>query len=224
MVETPNLGMNIQRQPQEEIIIFTRYPKPGKVKTRLIPELGERKAAIIHRLLTEQVISSLLPLKHSRPVQISLYFTGGSQLLMKNWLGDSLSLVEQKGRNLGERMAAAFKGAWSRGVERAVIIGSDCPFIDNNLLARSLDLLENNDAVLGPTYDGGYYLLGLNKDLTPEGFNLFFQNIAWGTPHVFQKTLARAENARLSVSTLTKLHDIDRPEDLEYFRHHTDAQ
>ena len=144
--------------------------------------------------------------------------------MMENWLGDSLSLVEQKGGDLGERMAAAFKEAWSRGVKRAVIIGTDCPFIDNDLLARSLNLLDNNDAVLGPTYDGGYYLLGLNKDLPTEEFDLFFQDIAWGTPHVFQATLARAENARLSVSTLTRLHDIDTPEDLKYFRHHTDAQ
>jgi len=224
MVETLNLGMSVQQQPQEEIIIFTRYPTPGKVKTRLIPKLGGQKAAHIHRLLTEQIIRSLLPLQQSRPVHVFLYYTGGSQKMMKNWLGGSLFLAEQKGKNLGQRMASAFKAAWARGTERAVIIGSDCPFITDELLARALDLLGHNDAVLGPAYDGGYYLLGLNRGLPVAKFDLFFEDIAWGTPLVFQQTLERAENVHLSVSTLTRLHDIDRPEDLEYFRHHTNAQ
>ncbi len=213
-----------RRHSPEEILIFTRYPEPGKVKTRLIPELGNQEAARIHRLLTERIITSLLPLRQSRPVHFFLYFTGGSQAQMENWLGNSLFLARQKGTGLGQRMASAFREAWRRGAGRAVIVGSDCPCIDDKLLAHALDRLKKNDAVLGPAYDGGYYLLGLNKNLSAEQFDLFFENIAWGTPHVCRQTMEKAQNAHLSVSTLTRLHDIDRPEDLEHLRCHTNAQ
>lgn len=214
----------IEPQPHEEVIIFTRYPESGKVKTRLIPKLGGQGAAGIHRLLTEQIITSLLPLQQSHPVQLSLYFSGGSQAEMRNWLGNSLFMSPQKGKDLGRRMATAFKETWSRGARKAVIIGSDCPFIDEKLVLHALNCLKKNDVVLGPAYDGGYYLLGLHSSLTGERFNLFFDDIAWGTPYVFQQTLGKAKKAHLAVSTLKRLHDIDRQEDLKYFRHHTDTQ
>lgn len=217
--------MSFQPQPREEVIIFTRYPEPGKVKTRLVPYLGEEKAAQMHRRLTEQTIQYILPLEQMRLVRISLLFTGGTLEQMENWLEDSIMLAEQQGENFGQRMAAAIQSAWSRGARRAVLIGSDCPSLDADLLAQALDQLQTHDVVLGPTYDGGYYLIGLNSDLPDEKVAIFFQeDIDWGTSKVFHQTVQKAEKELLSIATLKTLHDIDRPEDLEYFSHYSDPQ
>lgn len=216
--------MSLQQQPSEEVIIFTRYPEPGKVKTRLVPYLGAEQSARVHRLLAEQIIQLVLPLKQMRPVRISLFYTGGTLQKMENWLKKSIILAEQQGENIGHRMAAALRSAWLRGAHRAVLIGSDCPSIDADLLDQALDRLQNHDVVLGPTYDGGYYLIGLNSNLPVETFDILFHDIDWGTNKVFHQTIQKAEKNLLSVSTLTSLHDIDRPEDLEYFSHYSDPQ
>ena len=216
--------MRLQQQPREEVIIFTRYPEPGKVKTRLVPYLGEEKSARVHRLLTEQIIRLVQPLKQMRPVRISLFYTGGTLQKMETWLEESIILAQQQGENIGQRMAAALRSAWLRGAHRAVLIGSDCPMIDADLLGQALDRLRNHDVVLGPTYDGGYYLIGLNSNLSVEKFDMFFQKIAWGTAKVFHQTVQKAEKELLSIAILTTLHDIDRPEDLEYFSHYSDPQ
>jgi rSAM/selenodomain-associated transferase 1 len=216
--------MRLNHQPREEVIIFTRYPEPGKVKTRLIPYLEAEKAARVQRLLTERVIQHVLPLGKIRPVQISLLYTGGTRDQMERWLDGSIIMAEQQGENIGERMATALRSAWTRGSARAVLIGSDCPAVDAELIAEALDQLQTHDVVLGPTYDGGYYLIGLNSELPDEKIDILFQDISWGTAIVFHQTVQKAQKESLTIATLKTMHDIDRPEDLEYFRHYTDAQ
>lgn len=211
-------------QPLEEVIIFTRYPEPGKVKTRLATHLGPIEAARVHRRLTEETIKHVQPLQHMRPVRISMLFTGGSLEQMQQWLDKSIPMAEQKGEDLGQRMTAALRGAWARGAHHAVVIGSDCPSLDAELLALALDQLRTYDVVLGPTYDGGYYLIGLNSRLAGDRIDPLFKDIAWGTAGVFDQTTQRAKQKNLSVATLKTLHDIDRLEDLEYLSHHSHPQ
>ena len=205
-------------------MIFARFPRAGQVKTRMIPSLGGAGAARLHRHLVEQTVARALAASRLRPARVSLWFTGGSAQEMTGWLGAAFPLLPQQGRDLGERMAAAFRAAWVNGLQRAVLIGSDCPALTPELIAQALAELVDHDLVLGPAGDGGYYLVGLRRDLDPATLTLLFQDIAWGSDRVLAQTLARATAARLTISTLQELHDIDRPEDLAHLRHYPDPQ
>ncbi|MFB2877583.1 TIGR04282 family arsenosugar biosynthesis glycosyltransferase [Floridanema aerugineum] len=188
------------------LIIFTRYPEPGKTKTRLIPVLGAEGAAKLHRQLTETVITQLKGLANTL---IEVHFTGGNQQLMAAWLGENITYKQQTEGDLGKRMATAFQTAFTKGIEKVVIIGSDCPALDSQLIASAFAALSQHELVLGPATDGGYYLIGL-KRLIPE----LFTGINWGTSQVLQQTVEIAQKLKLVVAYLTTLSDIDRPEDL----------
>lgn len=210
--------------PLEEVLIFTRYPRAGKVKTRLFEKLGHGESARLHRNLTERVMQQARQVSQLRQTGLSVWFTGGTVQEMRDWLGSDIKLSKQEGNGLGERMAGAFRSTWTKGVQTAVLIGSDCPGIDTALIAEALDLLHNYDLVLGPASDGGYYLIGLHRDVKNENAALLFENIAWGTSAALHQTLERAKKTGLSIATLKELHDIDRPEDLVHLRHYPDLQ
>ena len=188
------------------LIIFTRYPEAKKTKTRLIPVLGAEGAANLHRQLTETIITQV---KELQEVLIEVHFTGGNQQLMQAWLGENITYRQQTEGDLGKRMATAFQTAFNNGIEKAVIIGSDCPALNSQIITEAFAALSQHELVLGPATDGGYYLIGL-KRLIPE----LFTGINWGTSEVLQQTVAIAENLKLAVSYLTTLSDVDRPEDL----------
>ncbi len=216
--------MLLRRHSIEQVIIFTRYPEAGKVKTRLIHKLGAAGAARLQRHLTEQIIRQVRPVTRQRPARLVLHYTGGSRRRMREWLGSSLPLAKQRGRNIGHRMLAAFQAAWQEGAVRAVLIGSDCPALDGPLIAEALERLLTHDLVLGPSRDGGYYLIGLHGGLAPVTQESLFSDINWGTAAVLGQTLDRAMEAGLSSYTLQPLHDIDRAQDLEHFHHHPHSQ
>ena len=115
----------------------------------------------------------------------------------------------QTGEGLGERMAHAFQKAFDQGVDRAVIIGSDCYELDTQRLQEAFQALERHDSVIGPSTDGGYYLLGMAKPI-PE----FFDNKEWSTASVAGDTMADAERLGLSMAILPSLTDIDTEKDL----------
>lgn len=188
------------------LIIFTRYPEPGKTKTRLIPVLGAEGAANLHRQLTETVITQVQELQD---VLIEVHFTGGNQQLMQTWLGENITYRQQSQGDLGSRIATAFQTAFNQGIEKVVIIGSDCPTLNSQIIAEAFAAVSQYELVLGPATDGGYYLIGL-KRLIPE----LFTGINWGTSEVLQKTVKIAENLKLAFTYLPTLSDIDRPEDL----------
>lgn len=213
-----------QKGSQEEIIIFTRYPKPGQTKTRLIPELGAEGAASLQRSMTEKVVRAARNISGDHIPRLAIYFTGGSLQQMENWLGSDLSYHAQTGKDLGLRMRDAFQDAWERGASRAVLIGSDCPAIDSRLITQALDALHHCSMVLGPSTDGGYYLIGTTCDLEPDTHATLFNDISWGTWEVFRTTMDRAEKAGITVSLLKEQHDIDLPRDLAYFDHHSSSE
>ena len=202
---------------RQRLIVFTRYPEPGKAKTRLIPVLGAEGAANLHRQMTEYTISQVRQLQTDRDVAIEVYFTASDmpparlrdRAAFQNWLGSDLIYHPQGEGDLGTRMGQAFKTAFSSGIDSAIIIGTDCPSLNADLIAEAFQKLDQNDLVLGPATDGGYYLIGLRR-LIPE----LFVGINWGTSEVYQKTVQIANNLKLSVANLTFLSDIDRPEDL----------
>ncbi len=204
---------------QESVILFTRFPQPGKVKTRLIERLGPQGAADLQKQMTEQVIRRIQPTLHARSIQLQIYYCGGSCQEMSDWLGHENNLYRQQGDDLGRRMKHALSRTIRQGAERVLLIGSDCPAIDAHIISSGLEQLAGHDLVLGPAMDGGYYLIGLRAG--SKEYAGLFTGIDWGTDQVLLQTTAEADRKRLSHALLPRLHDIDGPEDLVYFNHHT---
>lgn len=193
----------------ETLIIFSRYPEPGKTKTRMIPGLGATGAADLQRLMTEHTLDTATKVALSRDITIEVHFTGGDIQLMSQWLGRDIQYVPQIAGDLGDKMRSAFERAFNLGNQRVIIIGIDCPDIDLTILNQAFDALNQQDLVLGRAEDGGYYLIGLNYLYTQ-----LFQQISWGTDRVWQQTVKTAQQQELNVHFLPTLADVDRPEDL----------
>lgn len=192
---------------RDRLILFTRYPEPGRTKTRLIPALGPEGAAELQRQMTEHTLAQARAIAPG--VDLEIRFSGGSPAQMQAWLGDDVTCVPQGEGDLGDRLLRAVQDSFDQGIERVVVIGSDCPELDTARLEQAFAALEHQDIVLGPATDGGYYLIGLRR-LEPS----LFQGIAWGTDTVRHQTLQIAESLGLAIALLDQLSDVDYPEDL----------
>ncbi|MBW4685411.1 MAG: TIGR04282 family arsenosugar biosynthesis glycosyltransferase [Komarekiella atlantica HA4396-MV6] len=197
------------KSSKQHLIIFTRYPEPGKTKTRLIPALGNLGAANLQRQMTEYTIFQVRELQKVAAISVEVRFSGGDLQLMQDWLGLSLVYQPQGEGDLGSRMARSLFDAFESGAEEVMIIGTDCPGVNAQILATAFEQLQAFDLVLGPAIDGGYYLIGLRQPIRE-----LFVNIEWGTAQVFQKTVEIAHLLNLSPVYLLTLADVDRPEDL----------
>lgn len=194
----------------ERLVLFTRYPEPGRTKTRLIPALGPNGASDLQKHMTEHVLSRVRDIVESRPVDMEVRYEGGKQGLMEKWLGKSISYRSQGSGDLGARMKRAFSEAFQQGLNRVVIIGSDCPGITRVTARTAFELLSQFDVVVGPANDGGYYLIGLRRETEQ-----LFHDIPWGTAEVRARTVEIANQLGLRVVHLEPLDDVDRAEDLE---------
>jgi rSAM/selenodomain-associated transferase 1 len=192
----------------ERLIVFTRYPEPGRVKTRLIPMLGPAGAAQLHQRLTAETLLWANTLAAKQPLRLEVNFDGGTVDLMAARFGSGLMYVQQVDGDLGAKLIAA-TGTTSGPT---VVIGTDCPDLGPAVVQRAFEALRSADLVLGPASDGGYYLIGLNRPI-PE----VFIGVPWGTGGVCRLTQQIATNAGLSVTLLDVLDDIDVPGDLERF-------
>lgn len=201
--------METQRLTSDRLIIFTRYPEPGKAKTRLIPALGAEGAAHLHRHMAEHCLQQARSLQSVRPIELEIRFAGGTPAQMTTWLGADLSYQPQGEGDLGDRMARAFQTGFDAGRKSIVLIGTDCPDLDTYLLEQAFRELQQHDLVLGRATDGGYYLIGLRHPV-PE----LFQGIRWSTSEVLAQTVEIAERLGLTIAYLPMLSDVDRPEDL----------
>lgn len=197
----------------ECLILFTRYPEPGKTKTRLIPLLGAEGAATLQRQMTEQKLAEVNQLLTFYPLSVEVHFAGGNEQLMQEWLGLNWVYRCQSEGDIGGRMASAFQLSFTAGMNTIVLIGTDCPELNAPLMAEALQLLHQHDLVLGPALDGGYYLIGLRR-LIPE----LFTDIPWSTAKVLQQTVSIAQRIGLTVAKLPLLRDVDRPEDLSVWK------
>ena len=199
------------------LLLFTRYPEAGRSKTRLIPALGADGAAQLQKSLTERIALQASALTEKHGIQTVVHYCGGNKKKMVSWLG-KLPYVPQTHGDLGMRMQAAFRHAFTAGAGKAVLIGSDIPGIDTKLLADAFAALQNSAVVIGPSHDGGYYLIGICADIADQLYPLLFAGIAWSTPAVFAATCERLATAAFVPAVLPVLHDIDTPEDLNFAR------
>lgn len=213
-----------QKGSRQKLIIFTRYPAAGRTKTRLIPVLGPEGAAHLQRTMTQGIVHTVKEMAKGSCLHIEVCYTGGSLQLMQEWLGKDIDYNVQHGDDLGQRMYNAFANASQKGAEMALIIGSDCPELDRSVILEAMAALNKHQLVIGPSTDGGYYLIGAKCDLPAEAVSYLLADIAWGTPGVFQETLDRARKIGLQTALLKELNDIDLPSDLKYFDHYPDPQ
>lgn len=175
------------------MLVFARAPVPGRVKTRLVPRLGEWGAARLHARLT------------ARALRIAAAAACGPVALHDT--------AKQRGADLGERMYRALAQALRRH-RGAILIGTDCPALRSSDLQRAARLLAGGcEVVLAPAEDGGYVLIGARR-LSPQ----LFAGIEWGTSSVYDATAKRLADSGYRWRELRRLWDIDRPEDLERFR------
>ncbi|WP_414754907.1 TIGR04282 family arsenosugar biosynthesis glycosyltransferase [Anabaena sp. CCY 9910] len=194
---------------QQHLIIFTRYPEPGKTKTRLIPALGSIGAANLQRQMTEYTLFQVKQLQKLINISLEMRFAGGDLQLMQDWLGADLVYQSQGDGDLGSRMARSLYDSFQGQAKQVVIIGTDCPGLNSQILAQAFEQIYTVDLVLGPAIDGGYYLIALRRFI-PE----LFANIEWGTSQVLQQTVDIAHKLNLSYHHLPPLADVDRPDDL----------
>lgn len=189
---------------KEVLLIFIKNPEAGKVKTRLAETLGDREACRVYRKLLALTRTVSSGVECRRQLWYSRYIDGDDP-----WDPASYDKRLQQGDDLGERMKYAFEQAFASGFERAVVIGSDCAELEQNHIKDAFRALENRDIVIGPSKDGGYYLLGMNAP-HPR----LFEEISWSTASVFEDTMSRIRELDLSCEILPVLNDIDTEEDL----------
>lgn len=195
---------------QSCIALLIKQPVPGKVKTRLISTLGSKGASECYKTMVTDTITKVK--QTQLPVFIFVYPPEAVSQL-HHWLGKDIIYAEQQGVDLGERMKSAFIHCFSQGYSKVLLMGSDLPDLPVNMILEGVTILDNQDAVIGPAEDGGYYLIGFNTlGFTPA----IFYDIPWGTKKVYNLTINQLQQDQKSVGILPCWHDIDTPQDLEY--------
>lgn len=192
--------------------LLAKYPEAGKVKTRLASDIGAEGAAEIYRVIAERVFVSTSPVADADFGRVIFYSPLEAKARFEQWLTGE-KLILQKGGDIGEIMCNAIKDLLEAGASKAVITGVDIPDINSDVIRDAFLRLENADVVIGPAEDGGYYLIGM-KAMHP----VIFKGISWSTEKVFEETVRIIESMRLSYSTVKKLSDVDRKEDITGIR------
>jgi len=199
---------------QDCAILFARSPALGRVKTRLESHLTPEQACRLHCAMTSDVAGMLAQALPN--AQKWIFF---SDALLRTPASNGLKLpVEfsvglQEGADLGERLGDAFTRALSSGARRVVIFGSDSPTLPPAVAAQAFEALADRDLVLGPTEDGGYYLIGCRR-FHPA----LFENVVWSSPRAFEQTRANAERLGYTAQVLEPWFDVDEWQDLERLR------
>jgi rSAM/selenodomain-associated transferase 2/rSAM/selenodomain-associated transferase 1 len=196
----------------DRVIIFGRYPVPGKTKTRLGSKLGPVAAADLQRQFFEKTLRTSRTFASERNIGVEVCVEGGHASEVRRWLGTGLIFSQQGPGDLGLRMHKAFRDAFHRGCQRVVLLGTDIPELEVSHLSQAFDVLCGKDLVLGPSTDGGYWLMGLKRPVD------LFQGIGWGSAKVLEQTLDLAKAKGLTVGLLDPLTDMDTVEDLRKWR------
>ncbi len=190
---------------KEVVLVFQKNAILGQVKTRLASGMGEQPAMEIYMHLVQLTYSAL------EAVQIPVW-TYFSDFIPESTHPTVEKSFVQQGQDLGERMSNAFASTFDSGIEKVVLIGTDCPTLQSQHLLQAFTALNDSDLVLGPATDGGYYLIGMKVRAA-----YLFEGIAWSTSQVLSQTLHVASQHSLTTTLLPELYDIDTPEDWQRY-------
>lgn len=203
------LSLALSDSIKRSLILFVKSPVPGEVKTRLIPHLTGVEAADLYKNFCIDIVKAVLPLAPA--VRILVAYQPHAKSSDLSWLGlkNPPEFFRQDGRSLGERLIQAFGVAFGRGSRQVVIIGSDSPTLPTRNIEMAFEALKDADVVLGPSLDGGYYLIGLSRPCLR-----LFDDVSWSTDQVFEKTARNAQNQNYRLRVLPSHYDIDTLGDL----------
>lgn len=193
-------------RPMTCLGVFAKHWTPGTVKTRLAVALGEPLAAEIYYELLATTLTRFAGMAD----RCIIAYTPDEHSKAFAQLAPGWNVAPQSAGDLGRRLATFFQEQLAAGCPKVVVVGADSPHLPLEYVAAAFSALDSRDVVLGPTDDGGYYLVGL-KDAAPP----IFHDIPWGTAAVWRETIARLEHANPSPAVLPAWYDVDRPSDLE---------
>jgi rSAM/selenodomain-associated transferase 1 len=193
---------------EDLLIILVKNPIRGKVKTRLAADLGKDVSLKVYKKLIDITFRAIEPLKIDKWILYSDFIEGFSDSPDQR-----TSRGVQQGKDLGERMMQAFTNGFNAGYRHICIIGSDCYDLRPEIIQEGFELLCKYDFILGPSTDGGYYLLGINFL-----FEDIFIKIPWSTSTVLESTLQNIRKKSYSYFLLEELTDIDTKADLEFLK------
>jgi hypothetical protein len=189
-------------------ILFLKYPERGAVKTRLASSLGDDLTYELYLCFLRDISVMTRQIK----AETIIVYSGPEGVLFPDFPG--IRCIRQRGKNIGQRMHKAFADVFAQGYERCMLIGSDSPDLPATLVNDAFDKLNLADVVIGPSADGGYYLIGCKRQgLCPSIFN----GIKWSTAGVFTETIKRLDKAEFKYFQLQQWADIDEFEDLKNF-------
>ena len=188
--------------------MFVRLPEQGQVKSRLAKDLGAEAATNLYRCFVEDLLERF----SKEPYRLRIAFRPAEkEREMREMLGDKFSWIPQTGEDLGERMKLAFLRCFSEGTRSVVLIGSDIPDLPARIVDEAFRALDKCGAVIGPSVDGGYYLLGFKEDTFSGNV---FAGLPWGAETVFHETMNILHTAGVLVHVLPVWRDIDKYEDI----------
>ncbi|MCH6257140.1 TIGR04282 family arsenosugar biosynthesis glycosyltransferase [Puniceicoccaceae bacterium K14] len=207
--ESLPMGHSLKKISTITAIAFLKAPRKGTIKTRLAKTIGEEKALDAYRKMAER---QLIEIPSNWATEI--YFTPRDALTeMQAWLGKQHTFRPQAEGDLGARLSAAVKTHFEDSESQLFLLGADCPWLNHEIFELAVKGLESSDMVVGPTYDGGYYLLGIKN-----WHRTLFENISWSTDLVLTQTLEKADTLNLSVEKLPEMHDVDTSTEWELAR------
>lgn len=187
------------------LIVFAKPPVPGQVKTRLTDLLSEKEAADLYDAFLRDALDQYRQLE----ADLHVYFTGLTRVPDDLKTNVSTTRV-QEGEGLGARMKNAFCDVFSAGYERAVIVGTDHPSLPTAFVSRAFEALDVDGSLcIGPSEDGGYYLLGMNTF-----YPRVFEEMTYSRSDVFEETLTRIRETNAALTVLPLWYDVDTPDDL----------
>ncbi len=195
---------------KSRLIIFARFPERGRCKTRLASTMGADAALEIYRALLTHTFDTAQEAGYTTELRVTPDQYAANR---PEWATEPGSIRPQGAGSLGDRMHLGFAEAFQEGIDKVVVIGTDCPQLDKHILARAFEVLETHEAVLGPAHDGGYYLLGLRREVPT-----LFSGIPWSTSLVLETTKTILKQENISYLLLPTLTDVDTEDDFRLVR------
>jgi rSAM/selenodomain-associated transferase 1 len=208
------VGFGLKKDDPPDVLgVLAKYWEPGAVKTRLAATIGAADAARLHRLFLIALLRRMTGIAARKVLVFSPSERREQfgQLCPEHW-----SLERQVAGDLGRRMRCFFEWAFAAGARHVVLLGSDSPSVPTTYVSEALGRLQSVPVVLGPTADGGYYLIGLSS---ASSMPPIFDGVSWGTPAVWEQTVTRLRGASVTFSELPRWYDVDQLPDLRRLSH-----
>ena len=203
------------------VIVFAKNPVPNQVKTRLVPPLSPEQAATLYTAFLTDWCDTLAKLPD---VDIIIAYTPAeAQSDLQALIGEDAIYIPQIGDDLGGRLASATQWATEQEYTKILLVGSDSPTLPISYISKAFTLLDSRDIVVGPSTDGGYYLIGFSATNITMAVPFIFEEIAWSTADVFQQTVASIRSLKVTFGLLPPWYDIDTADDLAFLHAHISA-